>query len=59
MTPEFVKKIVLEYRKLSVMKKFVAYFKESLITRVSADYGVFVVFFIITVIFLFTVLKNF
>jgi hypothetical protein len=59
MTPEFVKKIVLEYRKLSVMKKFVAYFKESLITRASADYGVFVVFFIITVIFLFTVLKNF
>lgn len=41
------------------MKKFVAIFKESLITRASADYGVFVVFFIITVIFLFTVLKNF
>jgi hypothetical protein len=41
------------------MKKLIYFFKDSIIDRLSIDLGVFLVFFLVTVLFVFTIVRFF
>ncbi|MDX9769570.1 MAG: hypothetical protein RBT19_04360 [Tenuifilaceae bacterium] len=41
------------------MKRVETFFKSGLINRITVDVGVFVVFFVVTMLFVFTIVRSF
>jgi hypothetical protein len=41
------------------MKRLGAFLKQNLVDKVTIDLGVFIVFFLVTIVFVFTILRSF